>query len=68
MIAVFAKRRDFEDLYGTPKNYFVHISDVNSIRGRTFTGVIRLYSWYENSKMRDAYESLQLRQPELFKK
>lgn len=68
MIAVFSKRRDFEDLHGTPKNYFIHITDIQSIRGRIFTGVIAAYGWYEDPKLRDAYDALQLRQPELFKK
>lgn len=68
MIAIFCKyERDFKELEFTPQKMFVKIRNVNDIRGRTFTGVLKLYDWYRGEKdMLYAYDVLRERQPELF--
>lgn len=68
MIAVFYKfERDWRELDSTPKKMFVKIRSIDDIRGRTFTGVLRLYDWYRGEKsMLYAHDALRARQPELF--
>lgn len=69
MIAVFSRyQKDFTDLNPTPREMFVSIKSTESIRGRKFTGIIRMYGWYNNKLVCDAYDELKKQQPELFDK
>lgn len=68
MIAVFSRyQRDFIELNPTPRQDFVRIRSVDDIRGLKFTGIIRMFDWYNGDKsITEAYEVLKQRQPELF--
>lgn len=66
MIAILAKHeRDFQELNLRPKNNFKRIHSINDIRGYEFTGIIFTYRWYELEALREAYEHLIIRNPEL---
>lgn len=69
MIAVFSlNERDFKSILEvTPNKMFVRVRDINDLRGRTFTGIIRVRGWYKGMKnLIEAYDYLRVRQPELF--
>lgn len=69
MIAVFCKHmQDFKNIQASPANMFRRINNINDIRGIKFSGVIRVYDWYNgDDEIVDAYEQLTIKQPELFK-
>lgn len=68
-IAVFTRStQDFNDLRLLPKDMFIHIIDVNDIRGRTFIGVVETYQWWGRSEdIRLAHHLLEERFPNIFK-
>jgi hypothetical protein len=68
MIAVFSQTEsDYRFILElTPSKMFIRIRDVNDIRGRTFTGIVRTYRWWLNKEAEYAYDVLRTRQPELF--
>ncbi len=68
MIAVFTKsQKDFIELNPTPIHEFKRIKNIDDIVGLKFSGVIRIFNWYDCDKgILDAYEALKRRQPELF--
>ena len=68
MIAVFTQTGHyFRTLQLFPRNKFVRVKDVNSIRGIRFDAVIIDYIPIWNKDHDKAYEALLHRQPELFK-
>ena len=69
MIAVFTRsERDFRELKLSPSNNFIRVIGTHSLHGRIFNGVIQVIGWYDsNDEIRDAFDIIQLRQPELFK-
>ena len=68
MVAVFTRyERDFRALGLTPKKMFVRVKNVNSVRGRKFSGIIRVRDWYMGEiQILEAYDHLRVRQPEIF--
>jgi len=69
MIAVFTRtQRDFDEVRFLPKNNFIRIRDEYSLMGRRFTGVIAMYGFFNDNGVYEAYNLLNLRQPELFEK
>lgn len=65
-IAVFSPIRDHvKQLNLAPENLFKVISRVSDIRGELFSGYITLQGWYRNDQVREAYDELRFRQPEL---
>ena len=68
MIAVFTRyERDFKEMELTPKNMFVRIRNINSVRGCKFYGIIRTHDWYKAEyDILQAYDYLRVRQPEIF--
>lgn len=68
MIAVFVKtEREFKEMEFTPVKNFIRIKNINNIRGREFSGVIRLRDWYRgDSQIIDAYDHLRVRYPKIF--
>ena len=66
MIAVFSKQIQFESLSKSPENMFVWIKNIESIRGRTFTGVICMFDWHNDPGRCFAMHELEKLQPELF--
>lgn len=70
MVAVFCRSEiDYIRLNLTPKRMFKRIRDVDSIRGIMFLGVIHYADWYNSNKnVLNAYDELQIKQPELFTK
>lgn len=67
MIAVFCTRqRDFEELEPTPRKMFIRIRSINDLRGVKFTGIIKIYDWYREKDIEEAYDYLRVAQPELF--
>ena len=66
MIAVFSKHeRDFQELQLRPKKNFKRIHKANDVQGEKFEGIIFTFRWYESKPLREAYEHLIIRQPEL---
>lgn len=63
MIAVFTKHKAFRF---HPTNHFVFIQNIDSIRGRKFTGVIEMYGFWEDIEKQEAFDILKGKQPELF--
>ena len=67
MIAVFSKSEfDFKSIEVNPSKMFIRIRNIDDIRGRTFTGIIKIYHWWSDKDVEEAYEHLRIRQPELF--
>ena len=68
MIAVFCRYlRDFEELEPSPRKMFIRIRNINDIRGCKFIGIIKSHDWFRGEdEMREAYDHLRVRQPELF--
>ena len=66
MIAIFGQQRDISNIRCMPSNNFKIIRDVNSVRGIKFTGIITLDGFYLITNIKDAYDELYKRQPELF--
>lgn len=68
MIAVFTRyERDYNELEMTPKKMFIRVKNINDIRGRKFSGIIRAHDWYRGERdILDAYDHLRVRQPEIF--
>lgn len=67
MIAVFAQnQRDFENIRCMPSKNFKRIININSIRGAKFSGLICINGFRDNTDVKDAYDELYKRQPELF--
>lgn len=67
MIAVFCRRqRDFEELEPSPRKMFRRIKSINDLRGIQFTGIIKIYDWYREKDIEEAYDYLRVAQPELF--
>lgn len=69
MIAIFTNRIDIlnREITLSDTDSFRVVTDIHKIRGINFTGIILHYDWYANDNTVNAYESLKLRQPELFK-
>jgi hypothetical protein len=67
MIAVFSKSEsDFKSIEVSPSKMFIRIREINDIRGRTFTGIIRIWRWWSTKDVEEAYDYLRMVQPELF--
>jgi hypothetical protein len=67
MIAVFTETdRDFNESSYSPISLFKRIRSERDIIGIKFTGLIVSRHWIANNDSLVAYESLKLRQPELF--
>ena len=69
MIAVFCENeRDFSELEPTPVKMFKRIRTINDVAGITFNGIIETRNWWKRrERIKEAYEYLKARQPELFK-
>lgn len=68
MIAIFSTAKEFSILKLKPKEMFINIHSPIDIMGRTFTGAIFIYSWYDSPKRGEAFDLLKKIQPELFNK
>lgn len=67
LIAVFARNRQrYSNFRMSPKEMFVTVHSADDIMGRKFDGIITYIDWYHDEKVRDAYEILKHRQPELW--
>ena len=58
--------RFYINLHFTTKQMYRIIRNLDSVCGIRFTGVMILDDWYINKDLHDAYDSLKIRQPELF--
>ena len=67
-IAVFAPTMSsFRDaIHVTPPKVFIRINNVEDITGRKFIGIIKIYGWWNDKRIEEAYRVLKIRQPELF--
>lgn len=69
MIAVFCQHReDFEYINLIPKDQFKIIRHKEDLIGMKFSAVLKLHNWWIfNKEVTEAYEYLEMCQPELFK-